>query len=155
MPVDFVSEAIGFGPGHIAEWTGLSRRTAVYACAILLCALTAYAVPIMRGLRMQDPLVLAAPCAVLGRLCFYHRPNDQVMLFPLLLACLVIATQERGRAAAAVAVAVSLTLWLPLGIQFALPFGPVLQPLIWVAGTLCVAVQGYRTRSATPTSFCP
>jgi hypothetical protein len=153
MPVDFVSEAIGFGPGRIAEWTGLSRRTAVYACAILLCALTACAVPIMRGLRIRDPLVLAAVCAVLGRLCFYHRPNDQVMLFPLLIACLVIATQTRSRAAAAFAVAVSLTLWLPLGIQLALPYGPVLQPLIWVAGALYVVGYRYRTRTGNPTTF--
>lgn len=153
MPMGFVSEAIGFGPGRIAEWTGLHRRTAVYACAGLLCVLSAAAALVMTRVRIRDPLVLAAACSVFGRLCFYHRPNDQIMLFPLMIACLFVAVQERSRMAVAVATAVSLSMWLPLGIQLAIPFGLVLQPIVWMLGASFVLAYSYRTRATQSTSL--
>lgn len=140
----FSSEAIGFGPGRIAEWTGLPHRAVQYAMIAGLALVTAAAAVAMRGMRIADLLVPAAICAVLGRLCFYHRPNDQIMLSPLLFACLATALQRRTAPSVAVASAVALTLWLPLRLQLAVPGAAAVQPAIWVAGAAYLAAARLR-----------
>jgi len=140
----FSSEAIGFGPGRFAEWTGLSHRMVQYSILAVLALATTAAAAALRGMRIADLLAAAAICAVLGRLCFYHRPNDQIMLSPLLLACLAAALQRRTAPSVAVASAVALTMWLPLRVQFAVPGGGALQPVIWVMGAAYVAAVQLR-----------
>ena len=137
----FISEPEGFSVGRIAEWTGWNHRVVQYgAVGVVLVALAGIALA-LRRVRIADLLLPAAICAVLGRVLIYHRPYDQVMLWPLLVACIAVALKARSVAATAIAVAVALTLWAPLRAQLLLPFGYVTQSVIWSLAAAYLAVR--------------
>lgn len=135
----FTAEPEGFSPGRLAEWLGWNHRVvqqAALAVAAVALAAIAFAV---RRVSVDSLLVPAAICAALGRLLIYHRPYDQVMLWPLLMACLWVALARRTAASIAVAAAVACTLWAPLRLQLALPLAHVLQPAIWALAAAYLA----------------
>ena len=149
----FTSEPTGFGPGRIAEWTGWSHRNVQYAMFGGVAAASAAAAIALRRVRIGDLLIPAAICATAGRLCFYHRPYDQVMLFPLLLGCLHVALRVRTFAGIAVASGVALTLWVPLRAQLLLPYAEDIQAVMWAlaaAYLLAQLVGSLRTTQDQP-----
>ena len=137
----FISEPEGFSVGRVAEWTGLNHRVVQYgAVGVVLVALGGIALA-LRRVRVADLLLPAAICAVLGRVLIYHRPYDQVMLWPLAVACIAVALKARSVAATAIAAAVAITLWAPLRAQLLLPFGYVIQSVIWTLAAAYLAVR--------------
>lgn len=137
----FAVEPEGFGPGKLAQWLGWNQRHVQYALvAVVVAGLAAMAASVRR-IRVSDLLIPAAICAVLGRVLIYHRPYDQVMLWPLLVACIAVALRIRTAASVAVAGAVAYTLWAPLRVQLLTPFPYELQTAVWIAAAAYLAVR--------------
>jgi hypothetical protein len=135
----FTAEPEGASPARFAEWfgwdPGVMQQAAIALAAV---ALSAMAVAVRR-VRIASLLVPAAICAVLGRLLIYHRPYDQVMLWPLVLACVWLALSLRTIVSIVLGVAVACTLWAPLRLQLMLPFAHVIQPAIWTLAATYLA----------------
>lgn len=141
MPMQFTAEPEGFSPGRIAQWLGWNYRVVQYsAIALAMLALAAIAFA-LRKVSIADLLLPAAVCAVLGRVLIYHRPYDQAMLWPLLLASIAVALKERTAIATSLAAAVACTLWAPLRMQLMLPFGSVVQTAIWMIAAAYLAMR--------------
>lgn len=109
MSLAFIGEGSGIGPGAVARAFGVSHRVAQYATLALLAGL---AVPLARLIRKrpeQSILPLAGACGVLGMFATYHRPYDNIMLFPTVVATLLAAAASRQAAAVAIAAAMLLS----------------------------------------------
>ena len=79
-----------------------------------------------------DPLVLAGFCACTGKLSFYHRHYDDIMLFPALLALFVLAIRKGGPMVCGAAAALALQLWTPNRLIPLVPHITLISSLIWV-----------------------
>ena len=132
----------GFGaPRTEALRLGWNHRVVSYgALGAVLAALVGLA-SALRRVRVVDLLLPAAICAVLGRLFIYHRAYDQVMLWPLLVACLAVALRVRTVLSIALAAAVACTLWAPLRTQLMLPYGYIIQSVIWTCAAAYLAMR--------------
>lgn len=131
-------------PGRIAAACGVSLRVVQLATAGLLLLVPAL---LPRGLIAKtptDPLVLAAIAALLGRLFFYHRFYDNVMMFPLLFVALAVAARWPTRSSIAIAAAVGASLWIP---QQALAWAHCvwLRPVVWTACAALILAGHYRS----------
>jgi hypothetical protein len=140
----FTAEPEGFSPGRIAEWLGWNHRVVQYAAIGMIIAGMCAIAFATRKIRIEEMLIPAALCAVLGRVFIYHRPYDNVMLWPLLLAAITTALRVRRTAAVAVAVAVACTLWLPLRVQLYIPGAYPVQSAVWMLAAAYLAVQLFR-----------
>jgi hypothetical protein len=139
LSMRFTAEPDGVSPGRLAEWLGWNHRAvqqAAMACAAVALAVMAVA---LRRVSIDSLLVPAAICAALGRLLIYHRTYDQVMLWPLLLACLWVALKLRTAASVTLCVTVACTLWAPLRLQLTIPYAPLLQAAIWTLAAAYLA----------------
>ena len=147
MGMNFAAESDGFGPADVAEWMGWDHRVVQYmALAALVGVVAALAVVMRRDIRVRSLLPVAAICAVLGRVLFYHRSCDQVMLFPLLLTCLSQALTAPRWHTIAVATVVAAALWIPYRLQEFLPGYEVVQASTWIAAGAVVCVVAMRLR---------
>ena len=66
-------------------------------------------------------LGLSGLCAVVGRLAFYHRPHDDIMLLPALLAALAIALERQRQQDWLIVLATLFTLVQPAAWMFSVP----------------------------------
>jgi hypothetical protein len=140
----FIAEPEGISPGRLAEWLGWNHRVVQYsAIGMIFAALCTVAFTTWR-IRIDELLIPAALCAALGRVFIYHRPYDNVMLLPLLLAAIATALRVRNSAAIAVAVAVACTLWVPLRLQLYTPSAYSVQSAVWMLAAAYLAVQLFR-----------
>ena len=138
------AEPGGVSPGRIAEWLGWNHRVVQYSSiGMIVVALGAVAFA-TRNIRIQELLMPAALCAVLGRVLIYHQPYDDAMLWPLLLAAIATALRVRSAAAIAVAVAVAWTLWLPLRLQLFIPGAHSMQSAVWMLAGAYLAMRLLR-----------
>jgi hypothetical protein len=139
VPLTFALSSKAIGPAHVAAWLGWNQRVMQYA-ALGMLALIAVTVfrRLPRDLSRLDLLPWAALCAVLGRVLIYHRHYDDVMLFPLLLACLSLGLTTPTAANVAMAVSVGVTLVVPMRVLSWMPFAEVILPTIWVIAALWV-----------------
>jgi hypothetical protein len=140
----FTAEPEGFSPGRIAEWLGWNHRVVQYAAIGMIVAALGAVAFATRNVRIQELLIPAALCAVLGRVLIYHRPYDNAMLWPLLLAAIATALRVRSAAAIAVAVAVAFTLWLPLRLQLYVPGAYSVQSAVWMLAGAYLAMRLFR-----------
>ncbi len=140
----FASGSPAFGPAHLAEGLGWDQRLTQTAALGILAIVAVAVVACVRLPRREvatlDLLPLAAIGAVLGRVLIYHRHYDNVMLFPLLIACLALALAAPTAANVATAVAVGLTLYIPQRVHEWVPFVQFILPAIWIVAALRVAV---------------
>lgn len=135
----FAASSSGFGPAAAAEWLGWDHSRVQYAMLAVLAGVMAAVVRfVIRDILMPDLMPLAAICAVLGRVLFYHGVYDQVMLAPLLLACLSAALTTPGWRGGAVTGAVAATLWVPQRVWELVPGQEFLQPAIWILAAVYV-----------------
>lgn len=143
-PLKFALSSKAIGPAHVAAWLGWNQR--VMQCAALgMLALIALTVVrrLPRDLSRLDLLPWASLCAVLGRVLLYHRHYDDVMLFPLWLACLSLALTTPTGANVAMAVSVGVTLVVPMRVLSWIPFAEVILPAIWVIAALVVCRDAF------------
>lgn len=98
------------------------------------------------GAEMADPLQVAAVCAVIGAVGFYHRNYDNIMLYPALLAVLDRAFGSRRhqepfpRIWILLAGAMGLSLWTPQRLIETLPFAMTGQLIVWLMAGLAVGL---------------
>lgn len=91
--------------------------------------------------RGSSILVVSSIAAVIGRLCFYHRQYDNVMLMiPLLTLGLLALTIRRGWAWGVFAV-YGASLWLPIPLPAYTPPVVALLCCIWIAGCVVICWQ--------------
>ncbi|WP_075089676.1 hypothetical protein [Verrucomicrobium spinosum] len=118
---------------------GIGHRPAVLITALLAMGLL---LPfVFRPLASLPSLVHLAAAGVAGRLGFYHRHYDDVMLAFLLLALTEEALRSRGTAAWMMLAITGLTLWVPYPLlaQFS---GTSWRIVIWASALV------YLTRTA-------
>jgi hypothetical protein len=142
----FTAEPEGLSPGRIAQSLGWNHRVVQYWAIAAMIAALGVAALAMRKIRLHEVLIPAAICAALGRVFIYHRPYDNAMLWPLLLAAIATALRMRSALAAAVAAAVACTLWAPLRLQLFVPYVYTVQPAVWLLAAAYLAVQLLRSR---------
>ncbi len=118
------SESLSFIPeskmGIIAALP-ISPRV-ITAAGIGLTGLIGLGLLLARGGLPQDKLwPLAGLASALGWILFYHRPHDNPMLFPLLLAIAIQTLRDPKIWNLALAVLVGATIYLPAGLVFKTP----------------------------------
>jgi hypothetical protein len=143
-PVGFALSSKALGPAHMADWLGWNQRVVHFAAlGVLAVSVVTAARRLPRDLLRLDLLPGAALCAVLGRVLLYHRHYDDVMLFPLLMACLALALTTPTGANVAMAVSVGVTLVVPMRVLSWIPFAEVILPAIWVIAALVVCRDAF------------
>jgi hypothetical protein len=132
---------LGFSFGNIAGIPFNSARLSPFLTArfVVLVALVGASLIVYRLSLLQrmkpahaSLLELTGAYAVLGRLAFYHRPHDDVMLFPAFLASLSLAIHSRRRADWALFSAVFFSLAQPSEWVMNVPKLAVLNGFIWL-----------------------
>ncbi len=141
----FATHGQGLGPGALAAWLGvdplLVHTALIVGCGAVLAALSVVIVRLAAaaGGRSIPVLPLAGVCAVLGELLVYHHHYDNVMLWPTMLAMLVLAVAVPARWSATLATLTAATLWLPHRIITDVPFNGVIRAGIWLAAAAVLA----------------
>lgn len=151
MPMAFADSESMSGPGHLAGRIGVSPHVAQLGAIALLGAFAVMVCWAMRFVHVTEAarLHVAGVCGVLGQLLCYHRPYDNVMLFPTLIAMLAVAAAAPSRITVGSAVLMSLTVWLPQRLIERVPGQEIIQMLIWSA-VAAVLVSAARGQSRLP-----
>ena len=98
-------------------------------------------------IRKANMLWQYAIACVVARAWSYHRPYDDLMIVPLLIALGVLAARIPIRSIrVALFIAVGLTVWLPLTFKVRWPV-VALQHVAWLAGLVIVVVSQYGSNS--------
>lgn len=101
-----VGQDLSFSFGNIAGLPfNASRLSPLLSSKVVVLLALFFAFVVVYRLSLSERLSVArrgllgmtGVYAVVGRLAFYHRPHDDVMLFPTLLACLVLALESKRR----------------------------------------------------------
>lgn len=114
MPFTFASKGLRLGPGPLAAWLGVDPRLVV---VIVYGAVLAVAIGLVLFLRRLGPaamLPFASLLSVVGMLGIYHWMYDQIMLFPAVLATMVVAASTRRPWAIVIAAAMIASLLPPM-----------------------------------------
>ena len=117
MSFTFASKGLRFGPGPLAAWLGVDPRLVVVTVYGAVLAVAIGLVLFLRRLGPAAMLPFAGLLSVVGMLGIYHWMYDQIMLFPAVLATMVVAASTRRPWAIAVA---------------ALMIASLLPPMRWV-----------------------
>lgn len=122
---------------------GVVRMLVPNSLATAGLGLIGVAVTLFLGWRYRNSstLVACSVAAVIGRLCFYHRQYDNVMLMVPLLTLGLLALTIRRPWAWVVFAVYGLSLWLPIPLTAYTP--PVVLALcaIWLAGCFVICWQ--------------
>ena len=94
-----------------------------------------------RRKRPEDPLQIAAVCAVASAVGFYHLNYDNILMFPALLATLRLAITRSYLHWRLLAAAMGLSLWIPLRVMERIPWSGKAQLLLWLAAGVLLALQ--------------
>lgn len=86
-------------PFNASRLSPLLSSKVVVLLALVLAFVLIYRLSLVERLSVarRGLLRMAGVYAVVGRLAFYHRPHDDVMLFPALLACLALALEAKRK----------------------------------------------------------
>lgn len=120
----------GFSGIDVLLYLGLKVEVTAVLLSLVFVSL---AVAIVKWLRHFPLLTLFAVASVIGRIFFYHRSYDDLMLVFLLLALLKLTFSHPNWFNIMVLIVLGLTLWLPLSLQnLVVPYWLVLQTMVWV-----------------------
>lgn len=117
---------------------GLSQRSVVGAGLGIVAVAAAWVFARASRVRSFDPLSLAAFLAAAGRLVFYHRHYDNVMLWPLLLAVGERAMTRARPADAALALVTAATLFVPERFLDGIVWAQPLRAAVWAIAAIVV-----------------
>jgi hypothetical protein len=152
MSLAFSETGFAFGPGTVARSLGLDYRVVLAAIATCAVAATFIMVALIRRTGDRSILPMAAVCSVIGMFTCYHRPYDNVMLFPAALFTTSAAAQSRRPASIALAVVFSASLVAPLSMRLlqSVPEIQFLIAAIWIAAGLSPVMLLMRSVTRKP-----
>ena len=113
MSFEFSGDSFGMGPGNLADRLGLDPRAVQFLLAGAMLGLGVLAFLPVRRLDAPAVLPLAGFLGGMGMIVFYHRLYDIMMVFPAILATIVVAASRGSRTALALAAVATVTVLAP------------------------------------------
>ncbi len=143
-PIQMIEQMV-YQSSHVTQGDvgllGLLRNFIPYSYAITSLSILGIITTLLLGLKYRNasPLVIFSVVSVLGRLCFYHRQYDNVMLAFPLMALGLLALIVRKRWAWLVFVVFGTSLWIPIPYAAYTPPIVIFLSVVWIVGaaTIC------------------
>ena len=146
----------GTGPGPLALVFGISPRLAQGGALLLLLGLVlAIALRLRRQPGRPALLPLAAICALLGMMLSYHRFYDNIMLFPALVAVLVMAVRAPSWFSIGLSAGMALSVCVPASVANAVPGHASICASIWTLTAIALWLRRDLFVSAACTASIP
>jgi hypothetical protein len=152
MSFAFSQTGLRIGPGSLASLLGVDHRIVVFAIFGLALAVGAVATLGLRRLGPPAMLPISGLCSVFGMLSVYHYMYDQIMLYPAVLATMVVAASTRRPIAIVIAAAMLGSLLPPMRLVEKEVVPEAIMAVIWiVAGiypVVTLVLDSRRTKEA-------